>query len=888
MARLDSVCKESNLIVAEDNQIIADIPTGIWDTCPTQFVYLPIREAKRGAPIAIVTLALNPYRKFDASYRNFVQFIADQISSGVTNVLAFEKEKQRAETLTELDKAKTAFFGNVSHEFRTPLTLMLGPLDELLTQKQDKVVAEREVISLIQRNGLRLQKLVNTLLDFSRIEAGRMQVTFKPVDISKLTCDLASNFKSATEKAGLELEIDCPPFSEPIYLNEEMWEKIVLNLLSNAFKFTFEGKISVRLEMLPDTFTLTVADTGIGISREDQEHIFERFYRVSQARSRSFEGSGIGLALISELVKLHAGSIHLNSELGKGTTFTVHIPRGKAHLPKEQTTSDIIPQLSTSIKANGFIEEALRWFPDEVNVRQTLHPDNDQQTPEKPVVVLADDNADMRDYIKGILDEYCSVYTAANGKDAFKLINEIKPDLVLSDIMMPELNGLELLEMLRQDPSLKAIPIILLSARAGEEARIEGLQGGADDYLTKPFTRNELVARVNSNIQLSNIRKEIEGAIRQSESRLRALVIATSDVVYRMNRDWTIMSQLDGRNFLQDTGTPLSDWQNKYIHPRDQARVWGVIREAIETKSLFQLEHQVIRADGSLGWTFSRAVPIFDRQGDIVEWFGAATDISDRKLYEADLERRVADRTKALNEANAALRVSNDDLQQFAHVASHDLKEPVRKIKTFTYRLMDDEQIVKSEKGKYYLDRILNSAERMSTMIDGVLTYSSLNGASVEFENVNLNTVIEDIKGDLELLIQQKEGTINSAGLPVIVGSRLLLYQLFYNLISNSLKFSHPERSPVVEINWTIDHANKPGSHRITVKDNGIGFEPAYNHLIFETFSRLNTKDLFDGTGLGLSLCQKIVERHNGSIHANGKKGEGAIFTIEIPVIGNP
>lgn len=876
---------QGTLVVAENIQIRSEVPMGAWDSPPVQFVYLPIREAKRGAPIAIVTLALNPYRKFGESYSNFVQLIADQISSGVTNAIAYKKEKERAEALAELDKAKTTFFANVSHEFRTPLTLMLGPIDDLLTQKQDKIAADREVISLIHRNGLRLEKLVNTLLDFSKIEAGRMQMVFRPTDISKITRDLASNFTSATARAGLELEVDCPGFAEPVYLDQEMWEKIVLNLLSNAFKFTFDGKITVRLELFSDAVRLQVADTGIGISGADQERIFDRFHRVSQARSRSFEGSGIGLALVSELVRLHGGSIGVESEPEKGTIFTVRIPRGKAHLPAEQVLVDKNIPFSTPIKANVFLEEAMRWFPDEIGQHAAEASGSEEQASKRPTVLLADDNADMREYIKSILSEFCKVYTVPDGKQAVDLAEKIQPDLVLSDVMMPGLDGFGLIEKMRQTPSLRTTPIILLSARAGEEAKVEGFQAGADDYLTKPFTRNELIARVNSNIRLSHLREEIEEAIRQSESRLRALVIATSDVIYRMSPDWTVMRQLDGRSFVQDTGEPLSEWQDKYIHPKDQARVWAVIREAIRTKSVFQLEHQVIRADGTLGWTFSRAVPILDRQGEIIEWFGAASDVSDRKQYETELERRVEDRTKELNEANSALKTSNNDLQQFAHVASHDLKEPVRKIKTFTYRLMDGADISSSEKGRSYLNKILNSAERMSTMIEGVLAYSSYNGHHVELEEVDLAAIIEEIKGDLELIIQEKGGTINHSQLPVIVGGRLLLYQLFYNLISNSLKFSHPDRRPVVTIDWHPGDESDPPNHVLRVKDNGIGFEPAFNEFVFQTFSRLNTKDRFDGTGLGLALCRKIVERHGGSIRADGRTGEGVIFTITLPML---
>ena len=874
---------EGIMVIADNRLSPSDIPLGAWDSPATKFAYLPIREANRGVPIAVVTLALNPYRKIDDSFGNFLQLIADQISSGVTNVMAYEKEKHRAEALAELDKAKTTFFSNVSHELRTPLTLILGPMDDLLAQRQDKIAADRDVIALMQRNAIRLQKLVNMLLDFARIEAGRMEMVFTPTNISKLTAELASNFTSLTEKAGLILEVDCPDFREPIWLDQDMWEKIVLNLLSNAFKFTFEGKISIGMAMHSDSAELTVADTGIGMSVQDQQRIFERFHRIPNTRSRSFEGSGIGLSLVSELVKLHGGTIQVESAPGNGTTFNIRIPRGSAHLPKEQVREANQESLPTSPKANLILAEALRWFPNEI--KEPAIDDQRERTlePEKPTIILADDNADMRDYIKSILTEYCHVLTAGNGPQALELARQSKPDLVLSDIMMPGFDGFKLLEKMREDPNLRTVPVIFLSARAGEDARIEGLMGGADDYLTKPFTRNELIARVNSNIRLSRIRQEIEEAIRQSEARLRALVIATSDVIYRMSPDWSVMWQLEGRDFLQDTGEPLTEWQKKYIHPKDYQRVLEAIREAISKKSVFQLEHQVYRADGTLGWTFSRAVPILDRQGEIIEWFGAASDITDRKLHLDDLERRVGDRTKQLSEAVSALKKSNSNLQQFAHVASHDLKEPVRKIKTYTYLLIDNAENPSPERRGSYLNKILSSAERMSTMIDGVLTYSSVGGATVEFTPVDLNKVFVDIKSDLELLIQEKGAKLTYPELPVLFGGRLPLYQLFYNLISNSLKFSSPARTPEVAIDWHPDGTGK--NCIITVTDNGIGFDPAHNERVFETFSRLNPKDSFDGTGLGLSLCRRIAERHNGSIRADGKKGEGVTFTIELPVV---
>src|SRR5579863_6934249 len=238
--------------------------------------------------------------------------------------------------LAELDIAKTTFFSNISHEFRTPLTLMLGPLEDELAEPDTLLSAlRRERIETAHRNGLRLLKLVNALLDFSRIEAGRLQAHFQATDLSRLTAELASSFESAMQRAGLTLTIDCPSLPESLYVDREMWEKILLNLLSNAFKHTFEGGVAVRLQWREGLAELRVEDSGIGIAGEDIPRIFERFHRVQGARARTHEGTGIGLSLVQELARLHGGSVRATSEPGRGTTFFVRIKRGRSHVPAE-------------------------------------------------------------------------------------------------------------------------------------------------------------------------------------------------------------------------------------------------------------------------------------------------------------------------------------------------------------------------------------------------------------------------------------------------------------------------------------------------------------------------------------------------------------------------
>src|SRR6185503_16095797 len=323
--------------------------------------------------------------------------------TAIANAQAYQAERKRAEALAEIDRAKTTFFSNVSHEFRTPLTLMLGPLEEALTEA-GLLPDVRARLDVAHRNSVRLLKLVNTLLDFSRIEAGRIEAVYERLDLCTLTQELASVFRSAIEKAGLKLVVDCkPPIETPVYVDREMWEKIVFNLLSNAFKFTFEGEIKVSLKEKGDRIELAVSDTGTGIPEDELQHLFERFHRVKGARGRSYEGSGIGLALVQELVKLHSGSVHVVSEVERGSTFTVSIPIGSDHLPADRLGA-AKTLVSTNLRGEAYVEEVSKWLPVNGDILATLPaPEIPEASALRPRILLADDNADMRDYVRRLL-----------------------------------------------------------------------------------------------------------------------------------------------------------------------------------------------------------------------------------------------------------------------------------------------------------------------------------------------------------------------------------------------------------------------------------------------------------------------------------------------------
>ncbi|GAA2552150.1 SpoIIE family protein phosphatase [Winogradskya consettensis] len=493
-------------VLVELDASFAGLPAGDWDEPPTQALLVPLLR-QGAAPYGFLVAALNRYRALDSGYRGFIELTAGHLAAGVASARSYEAQQRRAEELSELDRAKTTFFSNISHEFRTPLTLIMGPLEDLRARSGEADPRVREELDVIHRNGLRLGKLVNALLDFSRIEAGRMQARYEPVDLAEATAELASVFRSAVERAGLSFEVDCPPLSQPVYLDRGMWEKVILNLLSNALKFTFTGSVRVAVQSLAGQAVVTVTDTGIGVPRSEMPRLFERFHRIENARSRSNEGSGIGLALVKELVEMHGGTITADSTDGLGTAFVIRLPFGSAHLPAD-ALSPAGSMAAVSATADPYVQEAMRWLPAGADDPQAQQAADDARAGHNPAdVLVADDNADMRDYLTRLLRSAGHrVVAVADGQDALDAARARNPDLVVSDVMMPRLDGLQLVAALRGDPRTASTPVLLLSARAGQEASIEGLEAGADDYLVKPFSSAELLARVRANVELARLR----------------------------------------------------------------------------------------------------------------------------------------------------------------------------------------------------------------------------------------------------------------------------------------------------------------------------------------------------------------------------------------------
>lgn len=855
---------QSDEIVAVDD--LADkfgkVPPGPWSSPPTAAAVVPIQSQMARQLSGFLVAGISSRLRFDDDYRGFLELASGQIATSIANARAYEMERRRNEALAEIDRAKTIFFNNISHELRTPLTLITGPIEEMISHLSSVDSEDRERLQLAHRNSLRMLKLVNTLLDFSRIEAGRVKASFESIDLSIFTAELSSVFRSTIERAGLQFIVDCPPMSRPAFVDRDMWEKIIFNLLSNAFKFTFHGQIAVSVCERENTVEVIVSDTGTGIPAEEIPNLTRRFHRVRGARGRSYEGSGIGLALVHELVRLQGGTVRIESEIDEGSRFTVALPLGSSHLTTETREASPTPP-----KPDAFIYEMDRWLANDttctIDILSASPPSRVVAAKAKQLVLIADDNADMREYLTRLLESDYKIIAVSDGAQAIEATRQVRPDLIIADVMMPLVDGFGLLRAIREDHDLNCIPVILLSARAGEESRVEGMQAGADDYIVKPFPGRELLARVEGHLALFQLRREAQEEIRLSEERFRALVAASSEAIYQMNSDWTELRRLAGRKFIADTDTPDRSWLERYIVADDRPLVTAAIQEALQNKTIFQLEHRVIRSDGSPGWTFSRAVPLIGADGEIKEWFGAATDITARKQAEAAL--LLSERLSALG--------------RMASTIAHEINNPLAALTNLIFLATHTDGLPDSARS--FLNEAESELQRVAHITRQALGFYRETKAP---ELVRIDRVVDSALDLLNSKIRAKRVVVEKElrtqhEVRVVVGE---LRQVFSNLIANSLDAIDENGTIKIRTSLCKNSAGK-SLLRVTIADNGKGIQSFARAHIFEPL--FTTKDTI-GTGLGLWVSKQIVERHHGTIQVRSCSGatpSGATFSVLLP-----
>ncbi|WP_205525723.1 ATP-binding protein [Pyxidicoccus trucidator] len=873
------------------------VPAGPYpEPMATSFV-LPVRVAGLDAPLGFLVVGASQRLPLDDAYRTFLEMLGAAASAALGNARAYEAERLRAEALAEIDQAKTAFFSNVSHEFRTPLTLLLGPVEDLLAGHRGELPeAARGELEVVHRNGLRLLKLVNALLDFSRIEAGRAQASVEPTDLASLTRDIASAFRSAVERAGMRFVVDAEPLGDPVLVDREMWEKIVLNLVSNAFKFTHEGEIRVELKREDGFARLSVRDTGIGIPERELGRVFQRFHRVQGAKGRTHEGSGIGLALVDELAKLHGGSVEVRSVEGEGSTFFVRVPLGSAYWMAAPALAGTQRPPSTATRPEAYVEETLRWLTDQAPAASSVEDGRSvDRTPatstakavELPAagtrqrVLLADDNADMRDYVRRLLEGRYQVTAVANGAEALRVARAARPDLVLSDVMMPVMDGIELMKQLRADDALRVVPIILLSARAGEEATASGLELGADDYLTKPFSARELLARVQAQLNMAALRRQV------TEQETRAENLARQQrwlevVLDRLPIPTLLVDPVSGRfTFVNRAAQQLSDGRFPAdIDAAERGRVSRLTDDADgpldpeDTPGALLRRGERVR-DLEAVWHSPAGRFNIVVDSDVVPAIGTQPGQAIVSFRDISRLKRVERELKSLLGAR----------DEFLSIASHELKTPITSLRM---QLQMTERNVKPDEGRApspeKLARALRvslvQVDRLTSLVDDLLDVARIRTGTFDltFKKLDLTLLARD-------MMERLSGQLAQAGCEALLdappglvgvwdGSRL--EQVLTNLVSNAMKYA-----PGARLDVRLSAAGELA--RIEVRDYGPGVGEAQRESIFERFDRGIASRNAGGLGLGLFISKRIVAAHGGSIVVESPPGGGASFVVLLP-----
>jgi signal transduction histidine kinase len=582
----------------------------------------------------------------------------------------------------------------------------------------------------VARNARLLLKHVNDLLDVAKLEAGRMGVEYSAVDLAKLVRQIASNFDSLAREQAVTLLIDTPG-SLIAQIDRDKVQRVVMNLLSNAFKFTPpRGTVRCAARLEEGWAVHEVADSGPGIPEEHRAAIFERFFQVEGSATRKAGGTGLGLAIVKDFVELHGGTIGVEHAPEGGAQFTVKLPCQAPEGARLVAAPEHAPPAATPVELKSVPVGAVRV-----------------STGDEPSVLVVEDNAEMAGYILETLEPGYTTLRAVDGAEGLRKALEMKPDLILTDVMMPVLSGDQMLRRIRECRELDRTPVIMLTARADDEIRVDLLRAGAQDFLLKPFSPEELRARVSNLVGIKRARQEVEEA-----------------------------------------------------------------------------NHQL-------------------------------------RLSQDRLERMVK------------------ELEAFSYSVSHDLRAPLRGIQGFSKMLLDDHADALGPEGRRLLAVVIESALKMSGLIGGLLEFSRLGLTDLERSPIDMKTLAETVARELVAEETSRKIELKVGEMPPTLGDPTLLRQVFVNLIGNAVKYTGKLEVAHIEVGGSSD-----GSvNTYWVKDDGAGFPSEYTRKLFGVFQRLHSTREFPGTGVGLALVQRIIERHGGTISAQGAVDRGATFSFTLP-----
>ncbi|KAL5528950.1 hypothetical protein ACEPAG_4924 [Sanghuangporus baumii] len=914
-----------------------------WGEHAREAIVIPICVEDTDVPGAMLILGLNSRRPYDADYANWIDLFRLAMNAMLTAVKGREADLIRAEHLAELDSAKTAFFSNASHELRTPLQLIQGPLQDAVASLPDSEA--RDGLKMAARNVTRLSRLVDSLMDFSKLAANRLEGRFRPVQLGEVTADLASLFRSVIERTGIEYIVDCDTTDRrQTYIDPDFWEKILFNLIGNAFKYTLRGYIHVIVRYESDRAYFHVKDTGVGIPQSDIDKIFDRFHRV-EAIARCYEGTGIGLALTRELVKLHGGTLTVvsatvqESPTDHGSCFTVTLPLGRDHLHAAHIVQSVADVPQKRLYARGIVDEATYWVsrhPDERTPSDTSDSGGSSDSSgrmdpstlffvKSDIILLVDDNGDMRRYIKSLFIPFCQVVEASNGQEALSLLDEIKPNLILSDVMMPVLDGYALISNVRQRPETRLTPIILVTAKESEEARVEGLLSGADDYMSKPFTGKELIARVHLQMQLGKRRIELEGKFLERTREIQLLSDLSPVGIFRAdaNRRPPIISSVQE----EDQQVARDLWESAFATQKS-ASIETRFKNGIYAK-----------------WSVQ---PVHSTEGTFAGIISTITDVSDQRYFEQTrlqhAQEREALARKRAEEAEERRKEADErrrGQELLIDVTSHELRQPVSAILNCSSLVRSNLAGHRKELGRAFvsnepfrptkellremdddldaLDAIYQCGLAQERIANDVLSLSRiqlqiLSIQPVEFELIpEIQRIMSIFRNELKMkrinLNTTFGDSLKGLGVNRVRSDKSRFGQVITNLLSNAIKFTDTsndkrEISITVEVSRRAPGPDEPcvppreplgitseddrpiDGHTptkififVSVQDSGPGLNPDDLALLFKRFQQgSNSHNVFGGSGLGLFVSRKLCDLMGGRIDVDSTFGEGATF----------
>ncbi|KAJ3328748.1 hypothetical protein HDU76_009361 [Blyttiomyces sp. JEL0837] len=947
------------------------LPSGQPDNVfAREAILVPFHLATKNDTIryeGVLVVGVCAHRNLDDGFKEFASLLAGNLIQAFGVIDSFQMERKRVDDFARLDEQKTRFFTSISHEIRAPLSLVLGPIEDCMSSQLEDILlpalpndseassgqaSKKEhfirKMTMAHENAVRIRVLVDRLLDFHKLEAGKMKPRFVQINnLTLITKNTIEIFRSAIEGKGIICDTDrIEEIKDVCVLDIDMWEKILFNLISNAIKFTERGKISFALSRKEktDEIVFELDDTGPGIPDEEKPLIFTTFFRSK--RTATVQGTGIGLSFVKELVTLHNGTVVVSDGASQtGTTVTVRIPRIGSTTTVDDKDVNIPTSASSSSNLLGYIENH-----NNNHVHDVIKVQTSISNPAKSMrndttgmnIMVIDDNSEMRSYVAEILSELWNVHAFRSAEDALDALKDIKIDLIVCDILLPKMSGIEFTHTIRSTESTQDVPVFLLTAKSSEDSRLHGLLSGADDYIIKPFSRRELVSRINTRLELQKLRKELENLVSNRTAQLInekkkyehlaraspvALVQLSKEFVpkYFSDKYWSVL----GIDIPDD---PL----NKHLYrvkPEYLPTIFGDLNILLQEKKA--VRHEVQFKNGT--FLVAEMIPdLDDVTGELVGIIGCLMNITEMKMMEMQ-------RLEAMEEAEKVQRKRADEAEEmkkqkeaFIDMICHEIRNPLSAILSNNELICDsvktalkivnnpltlsgaDVELRDSlESIADYSKSITICAKHQKNIADDVLHMSKLSLELVAVNTTDFDTItlVEDLLAAMDPEMNCKkiewkltvlEG-IETYRAKRIMGDPVRITQVnsntnadirsptqMVNFITNAIKFTSKsdirtidviiDAKPVDSNNINTNQADEELLLTFAIKDSGIGMTEDQLSKLFQKFQQasLKTYDEYGGSGLGLFISKRLIELMGGTVDVLSTPGLGTTFMFSI------